>query len=108
MTAETRESVELDDVKPRLVQKLESYLRAHFDGKSAGVAGDALERLLFQVGMDWLVNRGLPADTAFLADAVREAAARYRENWAEKEQGEDDRSRSLGRPLRGGPKGYAV
>ena len=108
MIAEERERAEGADVEPKLVQKLESYLRAHFDGESAGLAGDALERLLRQVGADWLMNRGLQAGGGLLDRSVSEAIARYRANWDGKVQGEDDRSRAFGRALAPGTKGYTA
>ena len=108
MTADERERLEGADIKEELVQKMESYLRERYDGKSAEVAGDAMERLLWQVGKDWLINRGLPASEGLLREATKEAATRYRSNWNGKVQGEDDRSNAFGRILSGGTKNYTV
>ena len=108
MNAGMRERAESESVERKLTQKLESYLRAHFDGESAAAAGDTLEGLLRQVGADWLVNRGLPLDRRLLGRAVSAAIARYGANWQGKEQGEDDRSHAFGRPLAAGMKEYSA
>ena len=108
MTVAQREAEERISIHGQLVQKLESYLRAHFDGKSAVASEDSVERLLWQAGRDWLVNRGLSVDSDMLAGAVKDALGRYERNWSGKVQGEDDRSHALGRALEGRPKGYDV
>ena len=108
MTVAQREAEEKGGIRGQLVQKLESYLRAHFDGESASASEEPVERLLWQAGRDWLVNRGLSVDEDLLAGAVKDALGRYKRNWSGKVQGEDDRSHALGRALEGRPKGYAV
>ena len=106
MTAERREGEE--GARRGLVQKMESWLRAHFDGRSAGIGDGSIEELLLQVGADWLLNRGLPADSSEVAEAAREALARYRSNWKGKEQGADDRSHNFGRTLGASVKKYSA
>ena len=101
MTAEQREKEEKGDIQEKLVQKLERYLRANFDEKSADVTDGTLERLLLEVGQDWCLNRGVPLDASMVRDSCDEALKRYRKNWKGKKQGEDDRSDALGRI--GGP-----
>lgn len=108
MTAEQREREESSQYRGELVQKMESWLRAHFDGRSAGIDDGSVEELLYQVGYDWLANRGLRASAAVLKGAVEEALARYRSNWEGKAQGEDNRSRNFGRNLGANVKEYGV
>ncbi len=108
MTVEQREAEEGAPYKEQLIQKMESYLRERFDSKSASAKDGAMEMLLWQIGKDWLINRGLPANEGLLREAVEEAAMRYRRNWDGKEQGEDDRSHALGRRLKGEVKGYGI
>ena len=108
MNAGQREREEREKRAGQLVQKMESWLRAHFDGKSAEMADEAMENLLWQTGKDWLINRRLPVDNVLLKEAVKEAVSRYKSNWAGKEQGEDDRSHALGRPLDAGLKNYST
>ena len=108
MIAEQREREEASQYRGKLVQKMESWLRAHFDGKSAGIDDGSVEELLLQVGMDWLVNRGLRVNGNVLKGAVRDALARYRSNWDGKVQGEDDRSGAFGRPLAPDTKEYTA
>ena len=108
MTVEQREMEEASQYRDKLVQKMESWLRAHFDGKSAGIDDGSVEELLFQVGYDWLVNRGLRANGNVLKGAVEEALSRYRSNWEGKVQGEDNRSRNFGRNLGANMKEYGV
>lgn len=107
MTAEQREEDEALQLRRALVQKMESYLRAHFDGKSAGADEDAARRLLMQVGADWMINRGLRANWRVVGAAAKEALARYGENWDGKEQGVDDRSHNFGRSLGSSLREYA-
>ena len=99
MTAEERERHDPARYRDKLVQKLEKYLRAHFDWKSAEMAREPAERLLWRVGAEWLLNRGIPRNDKVLKEAVKEAMERYLENWEGKEQGEDDRSGALGRQV---------
>lgn len=98
MIAEQREKEEsLDRYKNPLVEKLESYLRAHFDEESAKhYSNGAMERLLLEVGQDWCLNHGVPMDTSIVWDACEEAIKRYRKNWKGKEQGEDTRGDNFG------------
>lgn len=98
MIAEEREKREsYDRYKDPLVEKLESYLRAHFDEKSSQMGEGAIEKLLLEAGQDWCLNRGIRADTSIVADACREAMERYKRNWKGKKQGEDTRGRSFGK-----------
>lgn len=101
MTVEQREKDERGvspEVKEKLVQKLESYLRAHFDEESAKHCTDGtMERLLLEVGQDWCINRGVSLDSPIVWDACEEAIKRYRKNWEGKKQGEDVRGGKLGR-----------
>ena len=108
MTAEQREREEAAQYRSGLVQKMEDWLRAHFDSKSAGIDDGSVEALLYQVGQDWLVNRGLRVNGELLKDAAEEALARYRSNWDGKVQGEDNRSRNFGRNLDANTKEYEV
>ena len=108
MTAERRESEETAQYRSGLVQKMEDWLRAHFDGKSAGIDDGSVEVLLYQVGQDWLANRGLRVSGNALKDAVEEALSRYRSNWDGKAQGEDNRSRNFGRNLGANVKEYGL
>ena len=98
MIAEEREKREsYDRYRNPLVEKLESYLRAHFDEKSSRMEDGAIEKLLFEVGQDWCLNRGVRLDASVVVDACKEAIRRYRRNWEGKKQGEDTRGRSFGK-----------
>ena len=113
MNAEQAEMEEAAQYKDEVVQKMESWLRAHFDGRSAGVVNDgAIEELLFQVGKDWIINRGIPANSSavdsIVRDAAKEALGRYGRNWKGKVQGTDDRSHNFGKKLNANLKNYSV
>lgn len=108
MTVEQREKDERRDIQEKLVQKLESYLRAHFDEKSSHIEDGPLEKLLLEVGQNWCLNRGVPLGTSIVWDACDEAIKRYRKNWKGKKQGEDDRSDALGRIGKPGLHSYSV
>ena len=104
-----REILESGEVKEKLVQKLEAYLRAHFDYESVeGAREGEVEKLLLDVAYGWCANRGLPGGRKLAASACREALSRYRRNWEGKKQGEDDRSHALGRMTEGYGKEYAL
>ena len=109
MTAGQRESEETGRIREQLVQKLESWLRAHFDEESAKRCSDgAMERMLMETASDWCYNRGVSVDTSIIWDACEDAIKRYRSNWEGKVQGEDDRSHNLGRALKGSMRHYSV
>lgn len=101
MTVEQREREEKandPEVKEALVQKLESYLRAHFDEKSAKhYPNSAMERLLIEVGQDWCYNNKVSTGGPIVWDACEEAIKRYRKNWKDKKQGEDGLGTSFGK-----------
>lgn len=98
MIVEAREKAEAGQYKKKLIEKLESYLRAHFNYESLVENEDAAKPLLEQVGADYLINRRIPVDKGMLRDVIDEALMRYKENWKGKEAGEDAKGKnSLGR-----------
>lgn len=109
MNAGTREEIEGGGFNEDLVQKLEGYLRAHFDGNSVMRAHERnVDSLLYQVSLDWCLNRGMHPSWELLHNSAMEALKRYKANWDGKEQGEDDRSHNFGRALSGSVKEYSA
>ena len=108
MTAEQREREEArGSCFGPLVEKVESYLREHFSGESAGASPEAARELLMQVALDWCLNRGVKMSGEDISAAVREGMRRHNANWSGKVEGEDTRGRSFGKPGSPAVKGYS-
>lgn len=99
MTAENREVEEASNITEDCIQAMESMLRQEFDYASVSqLPDDVIIKRMAMKGYDWC-NKNMPSyidkiDFYFLA---KEALERYKKNWKDKEQGEDNRGKRLGK-----------